>query len=579
MLEAPPYLSASSIGTWKQCRLKYKFAKIDKLPDPSGWEAVLGNFVHDVLEDLLHMPAKDRHLEATRGLARAQWDDKWGAALAVLDVDLADMKHRAWVCLEGYFRLEDPTKVVPAGLEHQINASIDGVPIKGFIDRWEDRSGSIHVVDYKGLALDTPLPTPTGWTTMGAVQIGDDLVGIDGLPTKVVGKGDVRHRQCYRIVFDDASEIVCDDEHLWLVNMNPERRDAGPDRVTKVITTDEMAHYRGDRYVIRVPVAAPLQGEPVDLAMDPYVLGVWLGDGHNNRSSIHSSDEDAKHFRQFFDRAGFTTTDWAEANAFGALGLTPALRSLGVLGSKRIPPQYLRAEISDRQAILRGLMDTDGHWHDGRKEAIFVTVLPGLASDVEDLIASLGCKVYTFTKPYITEKGKEGLAHYIKFRPTWFNPFTLPRKAEGFVSGGTWRTRRSVKSVEVVDSVPTQCVTVDAPDSLYLCGRAMVPTHNSGAYPKKREWQDEKYVQLLIYAYALEAEQGIPAGSVELLFVRDRRRLHKRVTDDDMALVESVVRSTYDQIQQACEAEVFEPSPSRLCDWCNYKNICPAWAE
>lgn len=250
MLEAPPYLSASSIGTWKQCRLKYKFAKIDKLPDPSGWEAVLGNFVHDVLEDLLHMPPKDRHLESVRGLARAQWDDKWGAALAALEVDLADMKRRAWDCLEGYFRLEDPAKVVPAGLEHQINASIDGVPIKGFIDRWENHSGSIHVVDYK-----------------------------------------------------------------------------------------------------------------------------------------------------------------------------------------------------------------------------------------------------------------------------------------------------------------------------------------SGAYPKKREWQDEKYVQLLIYAYALEAEQGIPAGSVELLFVRDRRRLHKRVTDDDMALVESVVRTTYDQIQLACETEDFEPSPSRLCDWCNYKNICPAWAE
>ena len=68
----------------------------------------------------------------------------------------------------------------------------------------------------KALALDTPLPTPTGWTTMGEVRVGDDVVGVDGVPTRVVAATEVMvGRPCYEVEFSDGTMIVADEEHQW----------------------------------------------------------------------------------------------------------------------------------------------------------------------------------------------------------------------------------------------------------------------------------------------------------------------------------------------------------------------------
>src|SRR5207302_2271931 len=69
----------------------------------------------------------------------------------------------------------------------------------------------------KALALDTPLPTPTGWTTMGQVSPGDQLIGADGRPTTVVAATETMHaRPCYEVEFSDGSVIVADAQHQWL---------------------------------------------------------------------------------------------------------------------------------------------------------------------------------------------------------------------------------------------------------------------------------------------------------------------------------------------------------------------------
>ncbi|MBQ1023067.1 replicative DNA helicase [Micromonospora sp. C95] len=77
----------------------------------------------------------------------------------------------------------------------------------------------------KALALDTPLPTPAGWTTMGEVQVGDQLIGADGRPTTVTHAYEVRHdRPCYEVEFSDGSVIVADAEHLWTTTTRAARR-------------------------------------------------------------------------------------------------------------------------------------------------------------------------------------------------------------------------------------------------------------------------------------------------------------------------------------------------------------------
>jgi replicative DNA helicase len=88
----------------------------------------------------------------------------------------------------------------------------------------------------KALALDTPLPTPAGWTTMGEVRVGDQLLGSDGKPTQVVAATEVMHgRPCYEVEFDDGEVIVADANHQWLT------WDPGASSPPQVVTTREVA--------------------------------------------------------------------------------------------------------------------------------------------------------------------------------------------------------------------------------------------------------------------------------------------------------------------------------------------------
>ncbi|MEU4607558.1 replicative DNA helicase [Kribbella sp. NPDC023972] len=87
----------------------------------------------------------------------------------------------------------------------------------------------------KALALDTPLPTPTGWTTMGEVAVGDQLLGADGHPTQVVAATEVLHdRPCYSVEFSDGSSIVADAEHQWITTTRASRRAASERRPSRL---------------------------------------------------------------------------------------------------------------------------------------------------------------------------------------------------------------------------------------------------------------------------------------------------------------------------------------------------------
>jgi replicative DNA helicase len=103
----------------------------------------------------------------------------------------------------------------------------------------------------KALALDTPLPTPSGWTTMGEVRVGDQLLGADGKPTRVVAATEVMHgRPCYEVEFDDGEVIVADESHQWLT-WNP--RSSGELLPPRVVTTGEIAHAQRDEPASRWP--------------------------------------------------------------------------------------------------------------------------------------------------------------------------------------------------------------------------------------------------------------------------------------------------------------------------------------
>lgn len=159
----------------------------------------------------------------------------------------------------------------------------------------------------KALALDTPLPTPTGWTTMGSVAVGDELLGADGRPTRIVAATDVmRGRPCYEVEFSDGEVIVADAEHQWVTETRASRKSAQAAAVgysryrdqrtfAAVRTTEQIREtLRCDttdrRLNHSIRLAAPLELPDAELPLPPYTFGVWLGDGHSASARYTSAD-------------------------------------------------------------------------------------------------------------------------------------------------------------------------------------------------------------------------------------------------------------------------------------------------
>jgi putative RecB family exonuclease len=160
------YLSASAAALWKQCPRKWWFRYVDRLPEPPpGEPAVIGTFVHAVLEKLLDHDAAARTPELARALARSEFDEFEHRpdyrSLEFDEMGALRFRQRAWTMIATYFAEFSPTTVVPVAQEMRLDVEIAGVPFKGFIDLVErDGAGSANAVvvtDYK-----TGKPPETG---------------------------------------------------------------------------------------------------------------------------------------------------------------------------------------------------------------------------------------------------------------------------------------------------------------------------------------------------------------------------------------------------------------------------------
>ena len=325
----------------------------------------------------------------------------------------------------------------------------------------------------KALALDTPIATPDGWTEMGELAVGDSVFGPDGEPTAVVATTEpMLGRSCFRVVFNDGESIVADADHLWLTD----DRNAGE----RVRTTAEIAAtlVNGQGFARhRVPVAAALDLPDADLLVDPYTLGVWLGDGHTACGRVTNIDPEVWEAIPY--SLGPPTADGMTRTV---LGLKVDLRSLGVLGHKHVPPVYLRASRRQRLALLRGLMDTDGTIS-ARGLCEFDTTNSRLVADVEALITTLGWKSNLLARRAQIDGRDVGPKWTIQFTAFCDVPvFTIARKVARQKTPPPRRTRSQVRlihAVEPVASVPVRCIEVARADGLYLAGTHLVTTHNS----------------------------------------------------------------------------------------------------
>lgn len=340
-------------------------------------------------------------------------------------------------------------------------------------------AGTPVVGDVKGLALDTPIPTPSGWSTMGEIKVGDMVLGPNGSPVRVTIKSEVKHLPSFRVTFDDGSTIVCDDEHLWETTVRGKRAVRPIREIAATLrgSSGQLQHQ------IRVP--EPLQfGTSPDLPMPPYTLGVWLGDGRTSNAEFCGHPDDIE-IKERVEAEGVVVTTHANSgpslNYYGLPGLREGLRQAGVLGNKRIPAVYLRASLSDRLALLQGIMDTDGTLNQARGMEVSVGFTNEmLRDDVAELARSLGEKVHT-SQHRGHGFGKDVVVYTAKWTPRRFVPFALSRKAKRVRLRDTGRNSRFlITGVEEIESVPTACIAVDSADHLYLAGERWTPTHNTG---------------------------------------------------------------------------------------------------
>lgn len=382
----------------------------------------------------------------------------------------------------------------------------------GQADAFLTIDGVRFIGDYKGLDRNTPIATPTGWTTMGALQVGDQVFGTDGQPVTVTAKSEVHLNRCYRVTFDDTTSIVCDDEHLWpaVSRYDSARLNYAP---TGPLRTDAMAarvrHPITKQRDLIIPLANPLQLPPADVPIDPYVYGCWLGDGTCRGGSITGADDElfdhiAARGYKVGDPIGNRTDRCRSRTIFG---LNTQLRVAGLRGHREVPQAYLRGSVDQRLDLLRGLMDTDGSWNETRQQAVFCTVVKATAESVYELVASLG------ERPLINTAqahgfGKDVTAYQVTWRPRLNVPFALSRKADKvqLSQGRSWR--RLIVSVEPTLTVPTQCITVDAFDGCYLAGTQMVATHNTSRKPfdgrgkPRKPYPEQNALQLAAYRFA-----------------------------------------------------------------------------
>jgi len=337
---------------------------------------------------------------------------------------------------------------------------------------------------YKLCRIDEPVPTPTGWARHGDLEPGDTIFGGDGRPCRVVARTEVFEAPPqYRLTFDDGFKIVTGDDHLWAVERRTRRRGAGGQRLyreTVTLSTREIAahDHRPDNR-LAVPVAGPLQLPEADLSINPYTLGVWLGDGSRGGGSITSGDPEVfEEIRAAGYALGHDKTPARKAQYRCVEGLSAALKALGIRDQKAIPPEYLRASLAQRIALLQGLMDTDGHCNT-RGTATFVNINERLVDGFVELCHSLGLKPRR--RQHIgTVRGEPYPYWQVSFQAyTSLPPFRLKRKLARCIEGERPAPRRYIVSIERVAPKPGSCIQVDRPDGLYLVGRAMVPTHNS----------------------------------------------------------------------------------------------------
>ena len=335
------------------------------------------------------------------------------------------------------------------------------------------------------LADSTPILTSNrGWTTHGDLKIGDYVYGLNGEPTKIIGISDKSN--CNQLItFSNGSKILAHEEHLWTVS---KRGNKNPLTITTSEIKKDYQYTEKNgkkRYRYHLPFIKPIQYPKTELPLDPYFLGLWLGDGSSTKPCITHDPKDIEsieHIPYKISTICTHTETGVKTTYFSHQGIIKKIKELHLYNNKHIPRIYLEACVEDRLQLLAGLIDSDGSV-DKNGRVRFVNINKQLINDVFELCTGLGLYPYFHVrkKEDYKRNSKYNIksthdAYVVGFQPKYSIPTQIPRKR---INKTPTHRRLAITDITTVKGEQGKCIEIENPDGIYLAGKQLIPTHNS----------------------------------------------------------------------------------------------------
>lgn len=327
---------------------------------------------------------------------------------------------------------------------------------------------------------DTPVLTRNGWKKHGDLIIGDEVIGLNGEFVKVTHVFPKDYANV-RVHFSDHTYIDCHENHEWLVY----DRFASKEKIIEAKELANSLYTEGNcersRYFL--PIVNAIVGEEKKLAVDPYFLGVWIGDGTTNSPCLTICNTDVCIVNEVIKKYRLAAISaQVGCNRYRFEGLKQDLNKLGLCFTKDtpakfIPEEYLTASKRQRLELLAGLIDTDGCLKKGENRYDYSTTNERLKDDVVSLISTFGWRVCVAKYPARTSSsGIEGKhdVYRISFNPTEEIPCKVKRKQLKTFSK---QRKIGILGIESIEPKRGNCISVEG--GIYRVGDRLKPTHNS----------------------------------------------------------------------------------------------------
>src|ERR1019366_6660596 len=387
-----------------------------------------------------------------------------------------------------------------------------------FTDFIEGKSGGLVFLLHgpsgtgKAQPLDCMVQTPNGPVRMGDMKTGDFVLTPDGGKAKILGVYPQGVRPCYELTFADGRKTKADADHLWKAKTDYGRinRTLGINNDWDIVTTKRLKEKTNRIAKSRIPLTNPIQNETKNLPIDPWLLGILLGDGFYKYRQINVSTADEyivnnvkellpkncdMKYRSGYDYAIIMSEEskkditlCREGIVYHAMRQKLTELNLYGLGSHErfIPEIYMNSDIDQKIQLICGLMDSDGYV--GKEGNLsYATSSERLSTDFQKLIWSLGgiASIHEKETGYYSEQRNRFVecknCYNVQLRvknPSHF--VSLPRKKNrvGETNQYSETLGLRIEKIERIEDQPTQCILIDHPDHLYLTDDYIV-THNT----------------------------------------------------------------------------------------------------